>query len=1372
MKGIRIAKQGFLWALLGMLLLLPLFLSSPSPRVAAEILDAPAVQYDEVTNTITIGSLSGVPTASEVIDIPTLAAVLTTQGYPGLVVDEGGGAWLIKANVIINPTAQLAATDATISELRLDSPPNNAYSIIARRGGHLLLDGIRFFAWEDGAVDTNIANQRSYLLAFEGGRMDILNSEVAYLGWASGEPSGLSWRKRLNSADPTTGATGRIENSNIHHNYFGMYSYEAYDVDILNSEVHDNLYYGIDPHDYSMEFDVAHNKVYNNGNHGIIFSRGCENNRIHDNEVYNNLHGIMLDRGTNNNHVYANTVYGNNDGIAIFQSSHNLVEDNDIYLNKRGVRINASFMEGDRYDGISTDNTIRNNRILDSTEHGVYLYARADRNLIVDNLIARSQSNGVYIKSGGNIIKDNQIISGSVGINIRGGEYLDFPAEAVPALDPPGDRNVVIGTTIAENSDTGIRISGGKENRIGPVGGDETANRIELNGTDGIAINHVVISGTNTSIATGNQIVHNIIHQNGRHGVAISAATSAGNRISENSITGNGQAGIRVNSNAQGGIQPPVILGVSGGGLANGTSGPGYTIELYTDPQGEGETFLGFTVAENNGNWSMSLPSGTNPARVTALAIDPSGNTSQFSGPPAKPAYQVVTDLNGSTTISVTNSGSVVTIPMIQAAIGITYPTLLQNQGNGIWFLDANLFIGSGVTLNVGPDSGVNELRMRSQELFHAAGTLAVQAITEPDGTQQLLAIDYSSFVKLVTHGGIINLDGVKIYSWDPATNSVDTNYENGRAYILAKYDAVLNIYDSEISYLGSPDGESYGVSWRDTNPTGWQEGQPHRTRVTGEVINSKFLYLYYGIYTFQASNMVFRGNEFAYNIRYGFDPHDFTHDVLVEENIAHHNGAHGFIISRGCNNFIIRNNKSYDNLDTSSSLAHGFMLDPGSPNSMYPQAASFDNLLENNEAYGNEGYGLRIFGSHNNEVIGNNFHHNSRGIVVDRDSPDNLISHNTLSYNTSYGLELREFADRTTITSNIIENNGVAPASVYGIYVRSNNNVIVGNQVRFNAGSGIAVALNTSIYPTTTTGLDNQVLSNTVSSNVSHGLELRGAQRNLLEGNLSESNVGAGVYLVNGSADNSLLRNIIRNNGWDGIRASGNTTVRNSWSENQIYANAASGIALINSANGNLPSPQSWVITNQIVSGYTFPDVTIELYVDHGQQGQFFLGRTVAGVDGYFEFALPPTIPAANLTALIIDLQGNASPFSAALAIPAVPTATPTATSPMPAISPTPTWTEVPEEPLPATPTQTPLPGSSATPTPTLLPGSSATPTPSLMPGVTGTATATVPPGSTATPVPSMTAQPGGNATPGTTPLPTIPGGVSHQLYLPLITR
>ena len=98
---------------------------------------------------------------------------------------------------------------------------------------------------------------------------------------------------------------------------------------------------------------------------------------------------------------------------------------------------------------------------------------------------------------------------------------------------------------------------------------------------------------------------------------------------------------------------------------------------------------------------------------------------------------------------------------------------------------------------------------------------------------------------------------------------------------------------------------------------------------------------------------------------RYGFDPHDFSHHFTIEDNESFANGNHGFIISRGCNNFTIRNNKSYNNFDASeTSQAHGFMLDPGSPNSVDPQASSYDNILENNEAYGNEGYGVRILGS------------------------------------------------------------------------------------------------------------------------------------------------------------------------------------------------------------------------------------------------------------------------------------------------------------------------------------------------------------------------------------------------------------------------
>ena len=112
---------------------------------------------------------------------------------------------------MVDTTAKLEATNATITWLRLESPPIHAINITAKRGGHLLIDGIKVTAWDStlNAVDENIANGRAYLLALEGGRMDILRSEIAYLGWESGEASGLSWRKRLTQADPTTGATGR-----------------------------------------------------------------------------------------------------------------------------------------------------------------------------------------------------------------------------------------------------------------------------------------------------------------------------------------------------------------------------------------------------------------------------------------------------------------------------------------------------------------------------------------------------------------------------------------------------------------------------------------------------------------------------------------------------------------------------------------------------------------------------------------------------------------------------------------------------------------------------------------------------------------------------------------------------------------------------------------------------------------------------------------------------------------------------------------------------------------------------------------------------------------------------------------------------------
>ncbi|MEZ4859695.1 MAG: right-handed parallel beta-helix repeat-containing protein [Caldilineaceae bacterium] len=1267
------------------------------PFVYAESSALPAVNYSSSTGLISIGSSNGTP-ASQVITIPELATKLSDLGHGDLLVDQGNGVWLLKASVEIKRSARLDATDATITWLRLNSPPVDPVTITATSGGYLLIDGIKLTSWDSSinAVDESLANGRSYLLAYLGGRMDILNSEIAYLGASSGEPSGLSWRKRLDDNDPTTGATGRLEHSLIHHNYFGMYSYEAYGLTILYNEVYENIAYGIDPHDNSQNFEVAYNKVYRNGTHGIIFSRLCVNNEIHHNEVYDNAqHGIMLDRGTNNNSIHDNTVYNNQDGIAIFQSSDNEIRDNVIHDNARGIRVNATYDAGDVYDGVSANNRFIHNTIEDSSEYGVYLYARADRNIFQDNIIKRSGVNGFYIKTGGNRLENNTVQDGTIGITIVGGEHSNDPPEALPALEVTGSNNVILKSTISGNSDVGLRILGGSENKVGVLDPADQGNLIENNGKDGIAIGDA-FDGT---AATDNVIVTNTIRLNQRHGILVTDATTVRNLISHNSITANGQLGIKVTNGAQGNIEPPLITTISNGGYIQGTTLPNATVEVYSDPGDsgqrvlevvnngltdapvqaaanrqlmlvhsaadyEGQTLLGVTTANADGVWSYTLPANQNPDQVSVLAIDANGNTSAFSGG-AKGGGTVVinitTDENGQKEIEVTTTDATeektVTLADIKNNLGAADADLLEDLGNNKWRLNANLFIGFNVTLNVSPDDGVEELQLRSE---HSTNVVAASAN----------AIDYSSFVYLRTHNGEIDLRNVKVYSWDPAANDYDKDYTNGRAYILAKYNAILNIYDSDIGYLGSDDGESYGISWRDVNDTVTPDEL--RTRVTGEVINSKIHDNYYGIYTFQASDMTFRGNEFYNNVRYGFDPHDYSHHFLVENNLAYNNGAHGFIISRACNNFTFRNNKSYNNSDPTSSLAHGFMLDLGSPNSKDPQVPSYENVLEGNEAYGNEGYGLRIFGANNNEVRDNDFYNNEIGISIEFSSTNNLIQANRLKSNQRYGLTVRETADQNMILTNEIDGN-----QDHGIYLRSDNNEVRGNKVLNSHVAGIALLPEDHISVH-----DNQILSNTITGSQANGLDMRRVTATVVRGNQIASNTGDGIYLKDGSTQNSVTQNTIPTNTNCGIRANGIQTVNNTWSANSIYGNQVSGICLEASANQDLSAPQLASVAGLTLSGQANPNVTVEIFGDAGQQGLLFLGRITAAANGAFSFSTTTAWPTANLTAIAIDSVGNASAFSTPLSV-ANPTGTvtPTPTGTVNTPTPTPTGTLVPAD-------------------------------------------------------------------------------------------
>jgi parallel beta-helix repeat protein len=1265
--------------------LLIALVSALLPSQTGTALAQAAVRYNPADRTIYIGDpynandpFAGNPSAAgapkTAITLPQIDAALAAAGQPDLLIDQGGGVWLLNADMVVNQNSRLEISGPTVTELRLDSTPRADRAApfltkIIAQGGHLLIQNTKVVSWAGEGVDQNYADGRSYLLAYKGGRMDIRASEIAHLGWEPGEPSGISWRERGAPSDPKTGATGEIVDSVIRSNYKGQYSYEAYGIKILRNQFYSNTTYGIDPHDFSESFEVAFNTVFNNGKHGIIFSRGCINNHIHNNTVYGNAeHGIMLDRGSNKNLIENNTVYNNGDGIAIFQSEENTVRNNTLRDNARGVRINATFAPGDEYDGVAANNTIVGNIIQTSSEYGIYLYQRADKNTIEGNTISDSGRSGVYIKTGGNIIKGNTIRTNGAGITILGTET--YTTGGKPAIGKPGEANVIQSNTIEDNDGIGVQFKGASKNQVGgnadaPQPGD--ANTISNNGSHGVSFD---------ATSANNTVAGNIIHGNGLagsgDGVISKGAGSVKNRVTKNSITANTRSGVRVDDGAASGLQGPTITSAPDATTVTGTAAAGATVEVYRDPNGQGNVYLGAATTGGDGKWSFALPQNDdkNAGAITALAIDKTGNTSSFGGIGSSGSvnYQILPGRNGELTISIRGQGTTVTLPDIERAVKAIRPseTLLENQGNGVWQTNASLFIGRGVTLRLTPETAT-WLKLRSQ----ATDILTTNA-SEPQ-------YNYRSFTTLRTYNGAILIDGVRVTSWDPQANTYDTDVSNGRSYVLAKYEARLDIRNADLSYLGSADGESYGVSWRDTNGTD-EAGNPGplRTRVTGEVLNSTFSHNYYGIYTYQAANMVFRGNKFHNNISYGFDPHDFTNNVLVENNEAFENGNHGFIISRGCTNFTIRGNKSYNNRNNSPDgrLAHGFMIDPGSPNSRYPQVPSTKNLLENNEAWGNNGYGLRMVNAAENTIRNNRFTNNLQGITLEQGSTGNIVQGNTITESGLYGVFLFGGADGNTIDGNTITSSGR-----HGIYVKTGRNTITNNTLTSNgrltssglAGSGIAFLQDVEIVggliadlrlPDESVSLavrdpelfmtqaaatlvtNNTVAKNTATYNGDEGIELKGVRASVVEDNVAESNRANGIYLTSASTGNMIRRNAARNNKGHGIRANGADTVGNTWTENRVTGNGGGGIVTTSSANSGIKPPKI-AQKDRTVTGTAAPGAMVEIYSDSAGQGWFFEGRTQAGPDGAFTFVAAQPWQAPTVNATMTDGQGNTSGFA-----------------------------------------------------------------------------------------------------------------------------
>jgi parallel beta-helix repeat protein len=291
-------------------------------------------------------------------------------------------------------------------------------------------------------VANGVWHLRANLIVEEGAQLDLHASEAYGLAWkVIGDQAGL-----LDKVD----VLSDIQNSRIHHNYFGVYTFGAYRMQWLNNEVDHNVQYGFDPHDDSDHLLIQGNNVHHNGNHGIIASKRCDHLTIRGNTSWANAqNGIMLHRSSDDCLIEQNHCYDNADtGIVITGSARNTVRSNILVRN---------FEAGIRLDLGSADNQIESNECASNTWHGLYLYkgseepepgddGRPKRNQFGNNLIHHNGKEAINLSdSDDNTFAANQLLANGAQLRFERGfrnrlDGNDIPNDvAVKTLGSPAD---------------------------------------------------------------------------------------------------------------------------------------------------------------------------------------------------------------------------------------------------------------------------------------------------------------------------------------------------------------------------------------------------------------------------------------------------------------------------------------------------------------------------------------------------------------------------------------------------------------------------------------------------------------------------------------------------------------------------------------------------------------------------------------------------------------------------------------------------------------------------------------------------------------------------------------------------------------------
>ena len=715
----------------------------------------------------------------------------------------------------------------------------------------------------------------------------------------------------------------------------------------------------------------------------------------------------------------------------------------------------------------------------------------------------------------------------------------------------------------------------------------------------------------------------NVIAFNSGRGVHIGASAGAQQLISGNSIFSNGLLGIDlagdgVTANDAGDTDGrqnfPVLAPVTGGVSAtlNSTANTLFTIQFFSNTtcdasgHGEGQVLLGSATVTTNGSGNGTIPVFAAAAGtiVTAVAIRPSGDSSEFSA--------CATAGAGTANLGVTNVDSP---DPSQTGSVIGYTITVTNSGPDT---------ATGVTLEDTLTASVQFISAGPSQGSCSATTTTVTCSLGTIANGGLATV--SIFVAPTTAGSVSNTATVSAAQTDPVS-----------ANNTATATTTVNAGPSTFLVFNTNDSGNGSLRQAITNANN-----------TPGIDFINFAIPGTGVHTIAPQSPLPAVSETAFID--GFTQPGFTGTPLIELDGTNAGPATNGLVLAGSSITVTGlaiNRFGTGGAPTDSGGSGILVLGPSANNSVY--LTYLGTNAGGETALPNRRDGITVLGG-TNHVIG------ASG------------NPNVISGNGRDGVRIEGSSSGTVVMSSFIGTNRTGSAAVgnteNGVTILTGGNVIGlpstdRNIISGNGQRGIAIGL--------TGSGGNSVFANVIGANAAltagipngqGGILINGSNDNQIGGggfgNIIAFNTGPGVAILVG-IDNIIATNSIHGNGGLGIDLNGDGVTLNDGTDGDAGPNNLQNFPVLSTVPGGIGGS----LTSTPIGVFT-----IEYFgspacnaLGHGD-GATLLGTAVTFADGA-GFAAIPFLAAATgqvITATATDSFGNTSEFSACVA-PGAPT-------------------------------------------------------------------------------------------------------------------